>query len=485
MAANSKPLQKLTIDAFYDNKKKILDICGNFINDDRYPFINILTGYLNDIVSSIDVEIKNSARNSMINWREKKNPKLLSRYINNDDNINLINRSMNKITAANYKTIVAEISDSVMQDNPRRIPDYSKYLFDSVVKKCISDENFIGDYLKFLMAFEGVIAANITGFINQFIYEVVKVMTTNELFKEYIYFGFIKDVAHYKNIGVVYSNLYQISKNQASQAAQSPQSTIEIDMSSIVSSMGNQVAILANQLEWLPANIDELNGRFYLFTGILETLGMDLWSDKSISDQLCGQITDILNKAYSLAAIPNKIKFKILDLQDMIKKFKIAIPAPVPAPVPAPSPIAPITTPPVVINAWNRNMVAANINQNHDNSDGKSDNVNIVSAKNGNGSREDESHNGDVQRTSRSQHHYNRHNRDRYRNDRPERQERQERQEPRNRYKDKKEPVEVIITRGNMFAGLSSDEEKDKHKNSNQDDDFITVERKSKNKNKK
>jgi hypothetical protein len=56
-----------SIDNFYENQKQIYDICGNIINKDKYPFIDILSNYLNEIVVSIDIEIKNSARNSMIN----------------------------------------------------------------------------------------------------------------------------------------------------------------------------------------------------------------------------------------------------------------------------------------------------------------------------------------------------------------------------------------------------------------------------------
>ena len=33
--------KKITVDNFYDNKKEIIDICDNFINKDRYPFIDI------------------------------------------------------------------------------------------------------------------------------------------------------------------------------------------------------------------------------------------------------------------------------------------------------------------------------------------------------------------------------------------------------------------------------------------------------------
>ena len=68
-------MSSTTIENFYDNRKNLFDICGNFINKDKYPFIDILSTYLVDIVKSIDIEINKSTRNSMINWREKKNPR--------------------------------------------------------------------------------------------------------------------------------------------------------------------------------------------------------------------------------------------------------------------------------------------------------------------------------------------------------------------------------------------------------------------------
>ena len=74
----------------------------------------------------------------MINWKEKKNPKLLSKIINNDDNINLINKSMNKITHSNYLKIVKEITTSIMEDTFRQIQEYSHYIFDNVMEQLIS-----------------------------------------------------------------------------------------------------------------------------------------------------------------------------------------------------------------------------------------------------------------------------------------------------------------------------------------------------------
>lgn len=483
---------KLSVDTFYDNKKKILDICGNFINEERYPFINILSGYLNDIVSSIDVEIKNSARNSMINWREKKNPKLLSRFINNDDNINLINRSMNKITGTNYGMIADEITESVMQDNPRRIPDYCKYIFDSVINKCITDENFIDDYVKFLMGFNGVLSENIIGFINQFIYEVGKVLTTNELFKEYIYFNFVKDVTQYKTIGIIYSAIYKISSITNS-------SILEITKNGIIGNLTNTLSILSNLLEWVPANIDELSGRIDLFIGIMQTLCSDLWVD--LGDVLRGNINDILAKAYVMSVIPNKIKFKILDLQDMIKGIKlpqVVIPVPVAAPAPAPAPVvslpnvevAPVAAP---VSVWNRNIQRSSVS-NSDSVVEKSKPVVITERGDNHSERGDRYHNRQSDRhLDRDRSHRSRNVEDRPR-DQPRGQPHshsQSRIQPRisrqttssntsypsrNDSSSHKEP---IIKRGNMFSGLiNSDDEPAPA------DDFIMVERKGKNKNK-
>ena len=73
LPSSTKTKKLSLIDNFYDNRKNLFDICGNFINKEKYQFINILSTYLVDIVNSIDIEINKSTRNSMINWREKKN----------------------------------------------------------------------------------------------------------------------------------------------------------------------------------------------------------------------------------------------------------------------------------------------------------------------------------------------------------------------------------------------------------------------------
>ena len=308
---------KAPIDIFYDNRKSLFDICGNIINKESYPFVNILSTYLVDIVESIDSEIKQSTRNSMVNWREKKNPKLLSKFINSDDNINIINRSMNKITAANYLTIVKEITDTLMQDNFRKLPDYSKFLFDTVIKKCLNDESFAKDYMQFLVSFDGVIGKNIKDSINQFITELLLLLEKNKNLKDFTYFSYVKDVTNFLNIGVIFSNIYLINVDKKIST-----NVFNIIPTELYKKFMICLNNINNFLEWMPTDMDELNSRIYLIFGIIETMGKKLIDMLSDNDK--NLLNDILTMIYNVNNIPNKIKFKVLDIQDMIKTLEKA-----------------------------------------------------------------------------------------------------------------------------------------------------------------
>ena len=306
------------IDKFYDNRKVLFDICGNIINKDKYLFIDILSTYLVDIVNSIDIEINKSTRNSMINWREKKNPKLLSKFINSDDNINIINRSMNKITSSNYMTIVDEISDALTQDNFRKIPEYCKYLFDTILKKCLNDELFIKDYLQFLVSFKSVIKTNINDHINNFITEISSLLYKNNSLASNTYLSFVKDVSNYYNIGIIFANLY-IIKSESNLFFDNVK-LFNFTESFVYEKFMACLNIINNFLDWLPSDMTDLNGRIYLIFGIIEVIGNKLFELMNESDR--NMFNDILTLIYNVNNIPNKIKFKVLDIQDIIKTFE-------------------------------------------------------------------------------------------------------------------------------------------------------------------
>ena len=304
----------LKIETFYDTRKKLFDICGNVINKDSYQFINILSTYLKDIVSAIDSEIQHSTRQSIINWREKKNPKLLSKIINNDDNINLINRSMNKITESNYMTIVKEITESLTQDNFRQLPEYTNYIFESVIKKCLNDENLIKDYLFFLNGFETDIGRNLYKLIDNYISSTFILFDKNVALTEYNYVSYIKDITQYYNIGNIIGHLFLIQKNDKINK------NIYFSEDLLCKKIKSCLNIIYNMIDWMPTNMDDLNSRIYILFGILETLNIYIFNILSEEDK--NLLNDILKQIYNINSISNKIKFKILDIQDIIKKYE-------------------------------------------------------------------------------------------------------------------------------------------------------------------
>ena len=317
MATIKNTQAKITVDMFYERQKELYDICGNEINKDKFPFVDILSKYLTDVVGLIDIEIKNSARNSMINWREKKNPKLLSRLINSDENVNLINMSMNKITSSNYMNIVNEISEALLNDNYRKLPDYCSFLFDVVIKKCMIDEAFAKDYIRFLFGFKDGIAKHLSENINKFTAEALGFLTGNQGLKEYGYFHYVKDVALWRNVGVIFANIYKSISNARIGVGTG------VNRVNMIESLEMQFDVLFNILDWLPANMDELNGRLYMVFAIMEILIDDIWL--GFSDKYRALFNEILTLVYNCANIPNKIKFKVLDLQDMIKNIKVSV----------------------------------------------------------------------------------------------------------------------------------------------------------------
>jgi hypothetical protein len=299
---------------FYEAKKDLFDISGNIINQDKYPFMTILAGYLTDIVGSIDQEIKNTSRASSINWKEKKNPKLLSKFINNDENINIINRCVNKITSKNYQDIAVELTQSIENDCTHNSNDYSKYIFESIIKKCINEESFCNDYLAFLNIISGNIGENCKTLLSTFVKEVFNIMNNNEYIKNVTYFNFIKDVVHFHNIGLILGSIYTQYKNNKSK--------VTMYENEIITCLLNNVDIINGIIDWQPVNMDELISRSFLMTGILESIYKQL--NNYFKDPQVIQIKECLNLLYNFnGGLLNKLKFKILDIQDIIEKNSI------------------------------------------------------------------------------------------------------------------------------------------------------------------
>ncbi len=304
----------LSITTFYETRKNLFDICGNITNKDKYQFINILSDYLKDVVLSIDTEIQKSTRNSMINWKEKKNPKLLSKIINNDDNINLINKSMNKITHSNYLKIVKEITTSIMEDTFRQLQEYSHYIFDIVIKKCLIDEHLISEYLYFVNSFENEIGNYIYEYLDNYINLTFGLFDKKIGLKDYTYNFYIKDILNYYNIGKLFGYIHLLQENETIINKSFFTKTL------FYNKIKSCLTIINDYLDWEPSNMDELYSRIYLVFGIIDILNDKLFS--IFTDNDISLLTDILKQIYNNNTISNKIKFKVLDIQDMISKFE-------------------------------------------------------------------------------------------------------------------------------------------------------------------
>jgi hypothetical protein len=488
---------RISVDMFYDKQKELYDICGNVINKQKYPFIDILSKYLTDIVGLIDIEIKNSARNSMINWSEKKNPKLLSRLINNDENVNLINMSMNKITSSNFMNIVNEISEALLNDNYRKLPDYCTFLFDVIIKKCMIDEAFSKDYIRFLFGFKDNIAKHLNENVKKFTEEAVGFLTTNEPLKEYSYFHYVKDITSWRNVGVIFANIYKSLTDNAGVGK------ININ---IIDNLESQFNILFNILDWLPANMDELNGRLFMVFAIMESLIDEIWS--KFSDKSRELFKDILTLVYNCANIPNKIKFKVLDLQDVIKNIKVTVVASSSTPTTAPTIVVKNTMSvdgvdgvdgvekqkeqkdnnthskletssaaannPNPVNIWEarkQQQVSINPNQNQQIFATKSQ-VSLSNVKDSNNSQRSNRNENNKEEYIQSGTFRNRKNSHQGRG-------------VANYSQDNNKKVEQEPKSKNMFSGLESGESNDEHQDElaakADEDDFITVEKKSRN----
>ena len=166
--------------------------------------------------------------------------------------------SMNKVTSSNFMNIANEISEALINDNYRKLPDYCSFLFDVVIKKCMIDEAFSKDYIRFLFGFKDNIANHLSENVKKFIEESVSFLTSNQPLKEYSYFHYVKDITLWRNVGVIIANMYKSLTDTAS--------VVQIN---IVNNLEAQFDILFNILDWAPSNMDDLNGRLFMVFAII------------------------------------------------------------------------------------------------------------------------------------------------------------------------------------------------------------------------
>ena len=332
----------------------------------------------------------------------------------------------------------------------------------------------------------------------------------------------------YKNIGIIYGTIYAVFVNNANAGIHYK---INITNSIVSDNVAKMFDVINSFLDWLPVNMDELNSRLYSMIGMMETICKDIWNSLNSSSRT--SISDGLNLIYNLNVIPTKIKFKILDLQDIIKNIKvinatIQVPITVPAPItvavavpihitspvpipvdvplpvpktvvsiPASAPTPEVSTPviePVRVSPW-KNIANANTNANATTPVNNTNNTNIeiteMQTNKFNDRYRRDDRRGDRRQDDR-----------RYsRNSRVDNQDSRNRQQKNNQIQrqnsnqnqnnntisngnPRKNGNEEVIVRKNMFEGLESNDTNDTNDTNelqSDDDGFIKIERKPKN----
>ena len=112
----------------------------------------VLDKYLKDIIGDISSEIDNISdfhKNSVV--VAKKNPRLLSKYINKDNNINLIKCEINKLASINFSIILESVLNIINTVDIDKITNYIDIIHTLLINKCYLEENNISNYVKFIL----------------------------------------------------------------------------------------------------------------------------------------------------------------------------------------------------------------------------------------------------------------------------------------------------------------------------------------------
>jgi hypothetical protein len=112
----------------------------------------VLDKYLKDIIADISSEIDNISdfhKNSVV--VAKKNPRLLSKYINKDNNINLIKCEINKLASTNFSIILETVLNIINTVDSEKIVNYIDIIHTLLINKCYLEDNNICNYVKFIL----------------------------------------------------------------------------------------------------------------------------------------------------------------------------------------------------------------------------------------------------------------------------------------------------------------------------------------------
>ena len=328
----------IPIATFYDVKNKLFNDMNMLksseeLNEQVANISAVINTYLSEIIPDIENEIKNIVKFNSINWRERKNPKLLEKFVNTDANIAIFNREINKISATNYSQMMHNINNIIMDDeNVDKIDEYIRYVFHHIFQKCLNEELFSVDYIKFIVSFTEPVATKLKTIIYENIVNILKLVETtniNDTVIDAVYDGPYVTATNIsprvKTYGMILGHYF----NNMESIRKTGIFTDEIVISSIVNFIRN-----IKSGKYYNNSICKLNA-VLLLLGFCDS-GLDKYcklimadSDENIytsfeeRDNVIQELINTLDIIGRNMEIPSKIRFKALDIKDNILKMDI------------------------------------------------------------------------------------------------------------------------------------------------------------------
>jgi hypothetical protein len=326
------------ISTFYDVKSALFNDANILKSVDELPeqVVNIssmINTYLSAIIPDIENEIKNIVKFNAVNWRERKNPKLLEKFVNTDANIAIFNREINKISAVNYSQMMHNINNIIMDDeNLDKMDEYIKYIFHHIFQKCLNEELFSVDYIKFIVAFTEPVAVKLKSIIYENIINILKLIEIPHISDSVLDAVYNGNYATATNIspriktygmilGHYFNNMDSIKKIGIF--------TDEI----VVSSINNFIRNIKSGKHY--ANSGCRLNAVLLLLGFCDS-GLEKYVNLIMSDtdtniyttlservSIVKELNDALVNIGKTMEIPSKIRFKALDINDNIFKLTV------------------------------------------------------------------------------------------------------------------------------------------------------------------
>jgi hypothetical protein len=146
----------------------------NYKNDNCIN-LDELKIYLKDIFDSIGEEITKitKKKNQYVenNWRHKANPCLMQTLSKIDKGDLLINYELNKITAANYKNVLATIKNGIDINSTKYVSTLVKKIF----SKILTNELFLESHMKFLTCLTAESTSNFANEISEYYVDFINI----------------------------------------------------------------------------------------------------------------------------------------------------------------------------------------------------------------------------------------------------------------------------------------------------------------------